>query len=242
MPHLELAGQQIFYFERGTKSTPLLLIHGAGGAHSNWLALIKQLQPQRCMALDLPGHGLSSGDGCDTIEEYASLAKGFVTAFLPDTKTIAVGHSMGGLVATCFASKNQDSVAGLILISSSFSPPYPPPTKIPTKEEICRFLYADEELIKKCLTQRLFMLERPDVLLKDLQASARFDYSHHPVSKNIPAFVITGEKDIRATLQSTVITADFLGAKLKIIPSCGHMPVVEKPVQTAQAIQKFLKI
>jgi len=240
VPHVELAGQQIFYFERGREGAPLLFIHGAGGAHSNWLALIKQLQPRRCIPLDLPGHGLSSGDGCDTIEEYASLAKDFVAAFLPDTKTIAVGHSMGGLVATCFASQNPDSVAGLILISSSFSPPSPPPSNVPTKEEICRMLYSGEELIQECIEKRLFMLDRPEVLLKDLQASARFDYTRYPVSKNIPAFVITGEKDIRATLQSILIAADFLGAKLKIIPSCGHMPMIEKPGPTGEAIRQFL--
>jgi len=35
MPHLELSGQRIFYFERGTEKAPLLFVHGAGGAHSN---------------------------------------------------------------------------------------------------------------------------------------------------------------------------------------------------------------
>jgi len=242
VPHVELAGQQIFYFERGREGAPLLFIHGAGGAHSNWLALIKQLQPQRCMALDLPGHGLSFGDGCDTIEEYASLAKDFVAAFLPDTKTIAVGHSMGGLVAACLASQSPEITAALILVSSGFAPPTAVPNKIPTQEEICRFLHADEEMVKKCLTQRLFMLDRPDVLLKDLQASARFDYQRYPVAKNIPAFVMTGEKDICISLAASLTAADFLGGKLEIIPSSGHMPMVEKPVQTAQAIQKFLEI
>jgi len=242
MPYLELAAQKFFYFERGTDDSSLLFIHGAGGAHSNWLALVKQLQPRRCIAIDLPGHGLSAGEGHDTIEAYATSVKTFLDNFLPNGKFVLIGHSMGGLVATCFASRNPDLAVGLILVSSGFSPPTAVPTKIPTQEEICRFLYADGDLVKKCMTQHLFMLDRPDVLLKDLQASARFDYARYPVAKNIPSFVITGEKDIRISMAVSLTAADFLGAKLEIIPACGHMPMVEKPVQTAQAIQKFLEI
>ncbi len=220
----------------------MLFIHGAGGAHSNWLALVKQLQPRRSIAIDLPGHGLSGGDGQDTIEAYATSVRNFLDNFMPETKVVSIGHSMGGLVATCLASQNPEITAGLILVSSGFQPPYPPPSKAPTQEEICRFLYADEELVKKCLTQRLFMLDRPDVLLNDLQASAKFDYLRYPLAKSIPAFVITGEKDIRVSIAASLTAADFLGAKLEIIPSCGHMPMVEKPVQTAQVIRKFLEI
>ena len=241
MPQLELSGQRIFYFERGAEGTPLLFIHGAGGGHSNWLALIKQLEPRRCIALDLPGHGLSPGDGCDTVEEYARLVKGFASALCPNTKTIAVGHSMGGLVATCFASRNRNILGGLILISSGFSPPSEPPSKVPSKEEICRMLYSREALIQKCIQQRLFMLDRPEVLLKDLRASACFDYSKHKLNESIPKFVLTGKNDRRVALQTTQTAAKFLKAPLKIIPDCGHMPMIEKPIDTSKAIQQFLK-
>ena len=219
---------------------PLLFIHGAGGAHSNWLTLIRELQPRRCIAIDLPGHGLSAGDGCDTIEEYAGVVRNFATGSFSTTKSIIIGHSMGGLVAACLASQNPVSVAGLILISGGFSSPSPPPSKIPTKEEICRMLYSKEEYIQECVKQRLFMLDRPEVLLKDLQASARFDYSKYKPNENLPKFVLTGEKDRRIALQTTQTAAMFLNAPLEIIPDCGHMPMIEKPRPTAEAIGQFL--
>ncbi len=240
MPYLERTEGKLFYFERGTEAPPLLFIHGAGGAHSNWLSLIKQLQPRRGITLDLPGHGLSEGNGHDSIEVYATVVKEFIIGLLPDTKVVLIGHSMGGLVAACFASQNPDLTEGLILVASGFSPPSAMPAKIPTKEEICRFLYADEERIKKCLTQRLFMLDRPEVLLKDLQAAAKFDYTRYPVANEIPAFVIAGEKDTRVSLESSRTAARSLNAKLEIIPSSGHMPMVEKPAETAQKISAFL--
>lgn len=240
MPHLELSGQRFFYFERGTEGTPLLLIHGAGGAHANWLALIKQLQPRRCIAIDLSGHGLSSGDGCDTVEAYVKVAQNLTSSFLPNTKVVLVGHSMGGLIATCFASRNPNLVAALVLVSSGFSPPSPPPSQVPSKEEICRMLYSKEELIQECTKQRLFLLDRPEVLLKDLQASARFDYSKYKLNENLPKFVLTGEKDRRITLEAAQMAAKFLNVTLEIVPDCGHMPMIEKPKQTSEAIRRFL--
>jgi pimeloyl-ACP methyl ester carboxylesterase len=241
MPHLEFSGERIFYFERGTEGTPLLFIHGAGGAHSNWLTLIRELQPRRCVAVDLPGHGLSTGNGYETIEAYADLVKNFTVSLLSNISAVFIGHSMGGLVAACLASKNPDSAAGLILISSGFSSPSSPPSKVPTKEEICRMLYSKEELIQECKKQRLFMLDRPEVLLKNLQASARFEYSKYKVSEAIPKFVLTGEKDNRIPLQAAQTAAGFLKAPLEIIPDCGHMPMIEKPADISKALRQFLK-
>ncbi|MGE5692620.1 MAG: alpha/beta fold hydrolase [Candidatus Zixiibacteriota bacterium] len=241
MPHLETAGHRLFYFERGNQGTPLLFIHGAGGAHSNWLALLKQLQPRRCITLDLPGHGLSSGDGCDTIEEYVEIVKSFAVSLLPNAKPVIIGHSMGGLVATCLASQNPHLIAALILVSSGFSPRSTPPSKVLSKEKICRMLYYKEELVRECTKQRLFMLDRPEVLLRDLQASAQFDYSKYRVGETIPKFVLTGEKDRRIALEASQTAADFLNVPPEIIPDCGHMPMIEKPTETSQAVGRFLK-
>ena len=101
-------------------------------------------------------------------------------------------------------------------------------------------LYSKEELILECIKQRLFMLDRPEVLLKDLQASARYDYSKHKVNENLPVFVLTGEEDRRIARQTTQTAAKFLNAPLEIIPDCGHMPMIEKPAPTAVAIGQFL--
>jgi pimeloyl-ACP methyl ester carboxylesterase len=240
MPFLERPEGKLFYFERGTEGIPLLFIHGAGGAHSNWLPLIKQLQPRRCITLDLPGHGLSEGNGHEEVETYAVVVKEFIADFFLDARVVLLGHSMGGLIATCLTSQNPDLTAGLILVASGFAPPSAIPTKIPTKEEICGFLYSDEKMAKKCLTQRLFMLDRPKVLLRDLQAAAKFDHSRYPVAPNIPALVIAAEKDTRVSLESSRAAARFLNAQLEIIPSSGHMPMVEKPAATAEKISLFL--
>jgi pimeloyl-ACP methyl ester carboxylesterase len=101
-------------------------------------------------------------------------------------------------------------------------------------------LYAKEELVQECTKQRLFMLNRPEVLLKDLQAGARFDYSKYKLNENLPKFVLTGEKDRRITLEATQMAAKFLSVTLEIIPGCGHMPMIEEPKKTCAAIRRFL--
>ena len=53
------------------KST-LFFIHGAGGSSLFWQAQVEGLaQRVNTIALDLPGHGRSSGSGYDTIAAYA---------------------------------------------------------------------------------------------------------------------------------------------------------------------------
>lgn len=101
-------------------------------------------------------------------------------------------------------------------------------------------LYAKEELVHECMKQRLFMLDRPEVLLKDLQANSRFDYSKYKLNENLPKFVLTGEKDRRITPKAAQMAAKFLNVTLEIIPDCGHMPMIEKPKQTSEAIRRFL--
>lgn len=101
-------------------------------------------------------------------------------------------------------------------------------------------LYSKEELIQECTKQRLFLLDRPEVLLKDLQANSRFDYSKYKLNENLPKFVLTGEKDRRITLKAAQMAAKFLNVTLEIIPDGGHMPMIEKPKQTSEAIRRFL--
>ena len=101
-------------------------------------------------------------------------------------------------------------------------------------------LYSREELIRECTKQRLFMLDRPEVLLRDLQASARFDYATYRINEIIPKFVLTGEKDRRIALEATQMAAKFFSVPLEIIPDCGHMPMIEEPAQTSEAIRQFL--
>ena len=59
----------------------------------------------------------------------------------------------------------------------------------------------------------------------------------------IPTLLIWGEEDNIIDLEDAFLFFHNLpGAKLKIIPECGHNPQEEKPQETAEIIGKFLRI
>ncbi|KUI99706.1 alpha/beta fold hydrolase [Vibrio sp. MEBiC08052] len=71
-------------------------------------------------AIDLPGHGLSSHKSADnfyTFHDYIDDVHQFLVT-LPAKKKILVGHSLGGLIASCYSAAFPEYVDGLFLIES----------------------------------------------------------------------------------------------------------------------------
>ena len=115
----EVDGIRVRYARRGADAgTPVLFIHGFGGDLDNWLFNIDALaEASPVIALDLPGHGQSAVKLPGTT--LTALA-GFVTRFLDqlDVERVhAVGHSMGGAVASQLALAHPARVASLALIA-----------------------------------------------------------------------------------------------------------------------------
>ena len=47
--------------KEGAFGAPIVFLHGANGTHKRWLAQVNALQHCSPFALDLPGHGMSTG-------------------------------------------------------------------------------------------------------------------------------------------------------------------------------------
>ena len=66
--------------------------------------------------VDLPGHGLSAGDGEDGIAAYAGWVQGIIRNGLPPHDWVAVGHSMGGAIALQLALDRVSGLKGIVLL------------------------------------------------------------------------------------------------------------------------------
>ncbi|MDT4922560.1 MAG: hypothetical protein QOG01_273 [Pseudonocardiales bacterium] len=98
---------------------PALLVHGLGGAASNWTDFAGALRHRLAIdAIDLPGHGRS---GPAPNNDYSPQAHATVViAYLEQADRGAVhlvGNSMGGAVSILVASRRPDLVRTLTLIS-----------------------------------------------------------------------------------------------------------------------------
>jgi pimeloyl-ACP methyl ester carboxylesterase len=118
----------------------LVFIHGLGGSAAQFVPLLTSLiNAAPCLAIDLPGCGLSEFKPDDinayTIKAHAELVAAAIDRHRAvDQKIVLVGHSMGCSIASLLASSTSplsgifyDSghIAGVIAIAPKSSPPSP---------------------------------------------------------------------------------------------------------------------
>jgi len=90
----------------GSGEPVLLLLHGLGATGDvweGWRPLLAQRWPGRWLAPDLPGHGGSRPLSRYTFDTLAAAVAGLVGA---GTRTVVLGHSLGGVVGLALASSD----------------------------------------------------------------------------------------------------------------------------------------
>src|SRR5215211_321186 len=110
----EIKGVRLRWFEAG-EGPVIVLLHGFGGAASNWTVVAPSLLPgRRVLVPDLPGHGGSSPLSAppETLDPFADRVADLLEG---GDAALAVGHSMGGVVALRLAVRHPQLVRGLLL-------------------------------------------------------------------------------------------------------------------------------
>src|ERR1700722_18192155 len=121
----------IYVADFGGDGPVMLLVHGLGGAHLNWMAVAPQLAAHhRVYALDLPGFGRSPLAGRrSTIAANVDLLTRAITR-LSRGPIVLMGNSMGGLLAIGAAARHPSLVDALVLVDPAVPAPgagFPPP-------------------------------------------------------------------------------------------------------------------
>lgn len=96
-----IADEPLYAERGGAADGPLIvLLHGMGHTAQVWHGLVEHLDGRGWLAVDLPGHGRSPWRAPYTFDGMAAA----VAAQLPPRRPVlAVGHSMGGVVALALA-------------------------------------------------------------------------------------------------------------------------------------------
>jgi pimeloyl-ACP methyl ester carboxylesterase len=108
------------HFLEGGSGPPLVLVHGLGGSHVNWLAVAPRLAERRRVYVpDLAGFGRTPPGGRGfSVEENARLLADFLAAVVKEPAPI-VGNSMGGLISILLAANDPAAVTDLVLVDPS---------------------------------------------------------------------------------------------------------------------------
>jgi pimeloyl-ACP methyl ester carboxylesterase len=112
------SGGELHLLEWSGEGVPMLLLHGFGNEAHIWDDFAPIVAPHyRTLALDHRGHGLSDWDreGRYDIDSLVDDVEA-VTAALGIERMVLVAHSLGGRVATVFAGRHPERIAGLVLV------------------------------------------------------------------------------------------------------------------------------
>lgn len=115
----------VHYVDHGGSGPVLVLVHGLGGSHSNWIAVAPLLAEfARVYAVDLVGFGITPPAGRRaTVGSNRDMIARFAKAVSPEQPVTLVGNSMGGLISLLAAERYPDTVDGLVLIDPALAPP-----------------------------------------------------------------------------------------------------------------------
>ncbi len=106
----------------GPEDAPdLVFVHGVIFTRKQWAPQREALSEEfRVVAPDLPGHGVRSGEGFE-MERALQIVDETVEA-VADGQAHVIGLSLGGYVATLYASRNPEKVESLVVSDSSANP------------------------------------------------------------------------------------------------------------------------
>ena len=229
----------------------IVFIHGAGGNGLLWQNQRRGLdRGVNTICLNLPGHGQSSGEGCNSVSEYSQWLIGFIQA-MGLRGVIVAGHSMGGAVAMEAALEYPSELEALILIGTGARLKVNP--KIiqglesdfeTTASKVVHLCYgpgSSKKIIKWGLEQ--FLDQRMEVILEDFKACNKFDRRDQINRIKQPALIICGSEDTMTPPKySQYLAENFPSATLRIIEGAGHMVMVENPFKVNASILKFLAL
>ncbi|MEM7466453.1 MAG: alpha/beta hydrolase [Pseudomonadota bacterium] len=253
MPTISINGHTIHYITNreipGDVGKRVVYIHGTGCNGRVFERHINAIPEHHALALDLSGHGESSGSGYRGVVDHAHWVASFIQSMDWEPCVVA-GHSMGGGIAIALAIYFPELVERLLLIDTGARLRVAPAVIDYAKRIAAggvdkvnnRQGFADgtaERTIKDL--RAINVNENPNVTLKDWYADDSCDFLSRVGDIKIPSLAICGREDQLTPLKYHEYLRDNMpNCKLEIIDNAGHWPFVEQPQHFDEIVKKFL--
>ena len=259
---IKIDDHNVVYLEGG-KGPTILLLHGYTGNKDNWIRFAVYLTKDYHVVIpDIPGYGESSmieKASYDLSNQMSRLHK-FAQA-IELTKFHVAGNSMGGLFAGTYAVRYPDEIisVGLFDAAGVMSLKKGIVMQMMEKDENLLVLKDSNDLPR---LMSLFFTNPPSlpyplekVFVQTALANRKFYekerkeifpdfYSLEKELPNIKAqtLILWGEHDKVLDVSSVpVFEKGLKNHKTVIIKDCGHVPMLEKPQETAAQYIDFIK-
>lgn len=255
MPHTIIEGLKIAYDHYQPAAAPpaqrVIYIHGTGCNAKVFEDHLKVVaQTHEVVAIDLPGHGGSQGNGFRGTADHAFFVAALIE-MLGWESCIVAGHSLGGGIALSVAIYFEHCVGGLMLIDTGARLRVNP-NVIALAREVAlgrakikgdaRLGYA--ETTAQSVVDGVNAVTAgcdPVVTYKDWVADDSFDLMSRVGQISAPTLAICGLEDPLTPLKYHEYLRDHLAdCELVTIERAGHWPFVENPEQFNAAVLQFL--
>jgi pimeloyl-ACP methyl ester carboxylesterase len=250
---------------------PVVLLHGLGATKASFLPTVAALAPHhRVIAIDLPGFG-DSVKPVRAAYDARSFARSVVALLdaLGLDDTALVGNSMGGRVALEVGLSHADRVSRLVLLAPSLAwlrdRPWAPLLRLVPPQ--LGLLQPAPRQIVEAITRRVvpgggegWTAAGVDEFLRSyleprgraaFYAAARNIYLEEPHGEHgfwtrlpgleVPSLFVWGRKDPLVPLGFSRHVRAALPSAEHVELDCGHVPQLERPQRTHDAIVRFLR-
>ncbi len=261
---LNWRGAEVHYVEEGS-GQPLLLIHGFGGSYTNFTDLAAMFKDKyRVISIDLPGFGLSDfpevKEGEDFLQDYRDYMT-FILDTLHLDSVYVVGNSMGGAVSWYTALAHPDKVRKAVLLNpagydaekvagklamfkfKSFQRLFDKGMPLFMSWSGIRKAYFKDDLIKEervVFNNKLTNREGNLAHMLHLALSHQFPDTSLIEQIKVPTLIVWGKQDeIIPVDHAYRFERDIKGSRLVVFDQCGHCPMMEEPLKTKEALEKF---
>ena len=227
----------------------LVLIHGSGGNHTDWLRQFTPLQDMfNIAAMDLPGHGESDGPGEQDVSAYVAWVKKLLEGF-GIGKPVLIGHSLGAAICLSFAILHGDLAAAVVPVGGGVRMPVNPLILEGLKKDpaaiigmAAKFSIAKEnrEQLSSFITENLSRAN-PETIYGDFFACSKLEITEAVEGIRIPALILCGADDKMTPPALSEYLRDHIpGAVLALIPGAGHFAMLENPEAFNTALTDFV--
>jgi 3-oxoadipate enol-lactonase len=241
--------------------TPLVFLHGIGGAARAWRGQIDGFGNRyRAMAWDMPGYGGSAPLDSVSITTLAEALQKFLQA-IGARNPVLVGHSIGGMIVQQWLTQHPREASAVVLAQTS--PAFGKAEGDWQKQFIeARLGPLDRGETMKSLAPTLvgeLVGDDPDAggmeLARDCmgsvpEASYRammlallgFDQRKALANIAVPTLVLSGSKDKNAPAPMMAKMATYIPASTYVeLEGAGHLVNLERPKAFERALDQFLK-
>lgn len=221
----------------------LLMIHGAlrhSGALFDWIHLG---EPEfDVVFVDLPGHGRSPPTPDVTIENFAANVGDAVIAALGNRAVVAVGESLGGLVALAMGGLHIEAIRGVV----AADPPLTMAKLWHVRDAINGELLSDPtNRFLQSFSLNIFGIESGGKVHERIYFSL-LEQSLRPIlilTGDVPLFPARNVNAVPCLIDEVdqYVISRLVGniAQLEIVPDCGHLLLVDAKQKCRGIIGRF---